>query len=75
MNARRGTTVVLAALLQRQLLWLGTLSGQGAAERGLATKALQGPAATPLQYLAPLGWERIDLMGDYVWPSSAKLAR
>ena len=49
--------------------------GHRAVERGLATKALHGPAATPLQYLAPLGWEHIDLMGDYVCPSSAKLAR
>lgn len=26
-----------------------------------------------LQYLSPLGWEHIDLTGDYVWCSSAKI--
>jgi TnpA family transposase len=25
-----------------------------------------------LRYLSPLGWEHINLTGDYVWPSSAK---
>ncbi len=28
---------------------------------------------TLLQYLSPLGWEHINLTGDYVWRSSAKL--
>ena len=29
-----------------------------------------------LQYLSPLGWEHINLTGDYVWRSSAnKLSR
>ncbi len=26
-----------------------------------------------LQYLSPLGWEHINLTGDYVWRSSAKI--
>ena len=26
-----------------------------------------------LQYLSPLGWEHINLTGDYVWRSSAKV--
>jgi TnpA family transposase len=28
---------------------------------------------TLLQYLSPLGWEHINLTGDYLWRSSAKL--
>lgn len=27
----------------------------------------------PLQYLSPLGWEHINLTGDYLWRSSAKI--
>ncbi len=27
-----------------------------------------------LQYLSPLGWEHINLTGDYLWRSSAKIA-
>ena len=42
-----------------------------------ATAALQGHGqevdATLLRYLSPLGWEHINLTGDYVWRSSAKL--
>ncbi len=42
-----------------------------------ATAALQAhgqPVDTLLlQYLSPLGWEHINLTGDYVWRSSAKL--
>ncbi|WP_298854249.1 Tn3 family transposase, partial [uncultured Aquimonas sp.] len=26
-----------------------------------------------LQYLSPLGWEHINLTGDYLWRSSAKI--
>jgi hypothetical protein len=26
-----------------------------------------------LQYLSPLGWEHINLTGDYLWCSSAKI--
>lgn len=26
-----------------------------------------------LQYLLPLGWEHINLTGDYLWRSSAKI--
>lgn len=26
-----------------------------------------------LEYLSPLGWEHINLTGDYVWRSSAKV--
>jgi hypothetical protein len=28
---------------------------------------------TLLQYLSPLGWEQINLTGDYVWRSSGKI--
>jgi hypothetical protein len=28
---------------------------------------------TLLQYLSPLGWEHINLTGDYLWRRSAKL--
>jgi len=33
----------------------------------------QGIDETLLQYLSPLGWEHINLTGDYVWRSSAKV--
>jgi hypothetical protein len=42
-----------------------------------ATAALKGhgqPVDAELrQYLSPLGWEHINLTGDYVWRSSAKV--
>jgi TnpA family transposase len=42
-----------------------------------ATAALrsnvQGVDDTLLQYLSPLGWEHINLTGDYLWRSSAKI--
>ena len=42
-----------------------------------ATTALQGHGrevdTSLLQYLSPLGWEHINLTGDYVWRSSAKI--
>lgn len=41
-----------------------------------ATNALRGHGQSVdtdlLQYLSPLGWEHINLTGDYVWRSSAK---
>jgi len=42
-----------------------------------ATAALQGHGqavdTSLLQYLSPLGWEHINLTGDYVWRSSSRL--
>ena len=42
-----------------------------------ATKALashdQTVDDTLLQYLSPLGWEHINLTGDYVWRQSRRL--
>ena len=42
-----------------------------------ATNALRGHGQTVddalLQYLSPLGWEHINLTGDYFWRSSAKI--
>ncbi|MCX3187631.1 Tn3 family transposase [Escherichia coli] len=42
-----------------------------------ATSALRGNGTalddTLLQYLSPLGWEHINLTGDYLWRSSAKV--
>lgn len=42
-----------------------------------ATNALRGHGRTVddtlLQYLSPLGWEHINLTGDYLWRSSAKV--
>jgi TnpA family transposase len=42
-----------------------------------ATNALRGHGQTVdeamLQYLSPLGWEHINLTGDYLWQSSAKI--
>ena len=39
--------------------------------------ALRGHAAPVddalLQFLSPLGWEHINLTGDYLWKSSAKV--
>jgi TnpA family transposase len=43
----------------------------------LATQALHGMGKphddSLLQYLSPLGWEHINLTGDYVWLQSCKL--
>ena len=33
----------------------------------------QGVDDTLLQYLSPLGWEHINLTGDYLWRSGAKI--
>jgi len=42
-----------------------------------ATATLQGHGrevdTSLLQHLSPLGWEHINLTGDYVWRSSAKV--
>ena len=38
-----------------------------------ATTTLNGHDPALLQYLSPLGWEHINLTGDYVWRNSAKL--
>ena len=42
-----------------------------------AVNALRGHAKPVddalLQYLSPLGWEHINLTGDYLWKSSAKV--
>ena len=42
-----------------------------------ATSALRGNGTalddTLLQYLSPLGWEHINLTGDYVWRQSRRL--
>ncbi|SEJ49901.1 Tn3 transposase DDE domain-containing protein [Azotobacter beijerinckii] len=42
-----------------------------------ATHALRNHSQTAddtlLQYLSPLGWEHINLTGDYLWRSSAKI--
>jgi hypothetical protein len=42
-----------------------------------ATNALRGHGQPIddglLQYLSPLGWEHINLTGDYLWRNSAKI--
>ena len=38
-----------------------------------ATKAVNEHDATLLQYLSPLGWEHINLTGDYLWRCCAKI--
>ncbi len=40
-----------------------------------AAKALNGHDAALLQYLSPLGWEHINLTGDYLWRSSANAGK
>ena len=44
-----------------------------------ATNALRGHGqnvdAALLQFLSPLGWEHVNLTGDYVWRSSAKVGK
>ncbi len=42
------------------------------AERELAD-ASQTVDDALLQYMSPLGWEHINLTGDYLWRSSAKI--
>jgi hypothetical protein len=38
-----------------------------------ALRARQAVDETLLQYLSPLGWEHINLTGDYLWRSSTKV--
>ena len=46
-------------------------------QNGGSPKALNGHGQavddTLLQYLSPLGWEHINLTGDYLWCSNAKI--
>ncbi|WP_131632066.1 Tn3 family transposase, partial [Enterobacter hormaechei] len=44
-------------------------------ERGARALRGHGQAVDDglLQYLSPLGWEHINLTGDYLWRSSAKI--
>ena len=37
-------------------------------------KSHRGVDETLLQYLSPLGWEHINLTGDYLWRNSARVA-
>ncbi len=61
-----GLNLVTAAILLWNTVYLervtAALRGQG-----------QGVNDSLLQYLSPLGWEHINLTGDYVWRSSAKI--
>lgn len=61
-----GLNLVTAAIVLRNMVYL---------ER--AVNALRGHAKPVddalLQYLSPLGWEHINLTGDYLWKSSAKV--
>ena len=44
-------------------------------ERATSALRTHGQAVNDamLQYLSPLGWEHINLTGDYLWRSSAKI--
>ena len=46
-------------------------------ERAVQAMQVSGITIDPehLQYLSPLGWEHINLTGDYVWKSRGKLAQ
>ena len=61
-----GLTLVTAAIVLWNTVYL---------ER--TTNALRGHGQpvddTLFQYLSPLGWEHINLTGDYLWRSSAKV--
>jgi hypothetical protein len=46
------------------------VSGTG---RGLLARSGQTVDDALLQYLSPLSWEHINLTGDYLWRSSAKI--
>jgi len=65
-----GLNLVTAAIVMSLSLWNTVYL-----ER--ATNALRGHGQTVdeamLQYLSPLGWEHINLTGDYLWQSSAKI--
>jgi TnpA family transposase len=60
-----GLNLVTAAIV----LW-NTVYLERAANACVATGI---PSMTLLQYLSPLGWEHINLTGDYLWRSSAKI--
>ena len=56
---------------------LGEMCGLAGVAMERATQAREeaGKPVNPelLQYLSPLGWEHINLTGDYVWRQSRKL--
>lgn len=58
-----------AACLTPPLLW-----NTAYLERAIRALHIQGKPVDDnlLQYLSPLGWEHINLTGDYVWKSSKK---
>ncbi len=61
-----GLNLVTAAIVLWNLVYL---------ERAAVLLRAHGKALddTLLQYLSPLGWEHINLTGDYLWRSSAKV--
>ena len=58
-----GLTLVTAAILLWNTVYI---------ERAIRNSARSGPAPDPelLKYLSPLGWEHINLTGDYTWRSN-----
>jgi TnpA family transposase len=63
-----GLNLVTAAIVLWNTVYL---------ERAVNALRKQGNAIddTLLQYLSPLGWEHINLTGDYIWKSSANVGR
>lgn len=64
-----GLTLVTAAIILWNTVYL---------ERAINVMQRRRPSLDPdlLRYLSPLGWEHINLTGDYVWPKkSAAQAR
>lgn len=61
-----GLNLVTAAIVLWNTVYL---------ERATASLQGRGQALDPslLQYLSPLGWEHINLTGDYVWRSNTKI--
>ncbi|QUG46694.1 Tn3 family transposase [Klebsiella michiganensis] len=61
-----GLNLVTAAIVLWNTVYL---------ERATSALRAHGKALddTLLQYLSPLGWEHINLTGDYLWRSSAKV--
>jgi len=61
-----GLNLVTAAIVLWNTVYLGR-----------ATRALREAGKLPddgtLRYLSPLGWEHINLTGDYVWPQGRKV--
>lgn len=55
-----GLTLVTAAIVLWNTIYI---------ERAIAASTRNGAAAEPslLKYLSPLGWEHINLTGDYQW--------